>query len=521
LHGVSSSPSAEAFKDIVAGLGSGSIAPEAAAESAPEEASAGLEGAVSEGAMNERSASADLLSMLDAAEGVSKKESAPVGSPPSGGVQEQQLFTPEPVEVTPPANLDGATDDWDALLDSVSSDSSPAEPAAPSASGLGNEALVEAEQLMQELGQTAGDVSSSVPAESAATPSLLPTYTSTTPSSPELDGDLAYDYSATPARRRSKRHSRTARRGRKAIKFIAAVTALVACIAAAYVYVVRPRLEQAEDLEAKAERLRSESRYEEASKAYTKLSSDPIRGAEAQFQAAYVLTLEAPGSRDARDRRYSLALTRFTSFIEDNPQHPKRTRAQTIMGRLHYELTEYDKAISILLDQVDPLDDPQAALATYRFLARSYSQIADYEAAESAFLLAALLPGNYSVDTDYRELGGMFQTRADLAKTDEERVAFMDTAVDYWRKAIQQPGIEPGQKAALEEKLDWFVFQDSEGGMASAKDVSSTTGESEAKVSVPLASGSERSPVDGDHEEAPGAEFPTLEMTDDSAPKAE
>ncbi|MCF6283846.1 MAG: hypothetical protein L3K26_01455, partial [Candidatus Hydrogenedentes bacterium] len=134
---------------------------------------------------------------------------------------------------------------------------------------------------------------------------------------------------------------------------------------------------------------------------------------------------------------------------------------------------------------------------------------------------AALLPGNYSVDTDYRELGGMFQTRADLAKTDGERAAFMKTAVEYWHKAIQQPGIEPGQKAALEEKLDWFVFQDSGERMNAVKGTPSMADKPEFEIPAVPVSSSEQAPVDGDHEPEPGAEFPTIETTNNSVPETE
>ncbi len=457
--------SVDAFKDIVAGLESGfaevpddtrvtaPYRPALEAPPEPEETS---------------SPSADLLALLEQIEEVNAQPDTPP-------VAEEVPHSPDvPAAPTPevPVADQALTDDWDSLLDSVAEgvnaieEGPEAEPAPatappePAQKAPSRDALAEAEQLMQALGKR--------PPEEAAppvpAPSLLPTYSATSPASAELDADLSYDYSAAPARRRSKRHTRGGRRAGKVIRVITLLFVVVGGVVAGYIYVVAPVLQRAEDLEVKASRLMKEGKYPEASRAYDnlahKVGADPVALADAQFRAAYALTLGDIRSRDEMRRRYTAAVERFSTFIEENPLHRKRTRAETIMGRLYYELGDYDKAIALLRDQADPANDPQGALTMLRYLARAYSQKSEYDAAESAYLQAAYLPGNYSVDQDFRSLGEMFKVRADLATSDADREAFMETAASYWQRAIQVPGIEPSMKAELQKNLEWLSYEE-------------------------------------------------------------
>lgn len=458
----------DAFKDIVAGLESGfTDTPDELRTTTPLPTPAEVSAAPEE----ESSPSADLLALLEQIEEVNAQSET--------HVDDSDIAAAPEAPTAPVSEAEGSlTDDWDSLLDSVAegvnaseagpeegAESEPAEPpVAPKVPS--HDALAEAEQLMQALGKRPAQ-EATPPAPSPAEPSLLPTHRATSPNSVELDADLSYDYSAAPARRRSKRHTRGGRRAGKAIRFIALLVVLVGGVVAGYVYVVAPILQQAEDLEVKASRLMKEGKYPEASRAYDslahKVGADPVAAADAQFRAAYALTLGDIRSRDEMRNRYTAAVARFETFIQENPLHRKRTRAETIMGRLYYELGDYDKAIEMLRDQADPANDPQAALTMLRYLARAYSQKSEYEAAESAYLQAAFLPGNYTVDEDFRSLGELYKIRADLATSDTDRDVFMETAATYWQRAVQVPGIEPSMKAELQKNLEWLNYAEGEG----------------------------------------------------------
>ncbi len=479
LRGSAPAPSSsvDAFKDIVAGLESGFPEPPDDVRTTTPLASPAEVPAEPE---EESSPSADLLALLEQIEEVSAQPEEPTGDPATPS-------TPDgPAEPVPEA--DGSlTDDWDSLLDSVAEgvnaiEEAPAEepastPAPPEASPKvpSREALAEAEQLMQTLGKRPPQEATAPTTPAAPAPSLLPTYSATSPTSVDMDADLSYDYSAAPARRRSKRHTRGGRRAGKVVRMIVLLVVLIGGVVAGYVYVVAPVLQRAEDLEVKASRLMKEGKYPEASRAYDslahKVGADPVAAADAQFRAAYALTLGDIRSRDEMRRRYTAAVERFATFIQENPLHRKRTRAETIMGRLYYELGDYDKAIDMLRDQADPANDPQAALTMLRYLARAYSQKSEYEAAESAYLQAAFLPGNYTVDEDFRSLGELYKIRADLATSDANRDAFMETAATYWQRAIQVPGIEPSMKAELQKNLEWLSYEESDAGTDEANPV--------------------------------------------------
>jgi len=341
------------------------------------------------------------------------------------------------------------SEDWDALLDNVArAGKDVAHTPAPSPPGRGS--LAKAEELMHVLSAQPGH-----PEKGRAASDY-----SDGQGEQDIEPVPTYDYSAVPSRRRSRRHSRLARRGWRLVK-----VALLLCITAgAGVYlwlnILAPLVEKPEDLEANAAQLMDSGRYAEASVAFLQLARRPSADrADAQFRAAYALTL------DHRDRavdqihaRYKSALEIFENFIKENPQHPKSTRALCLMGRLHYELGNYDTAIEILRDQIKPVDDPAAAMAMLRYLARSYMMTGAYEEAETSYLQAATLPGNYSAETDYLELGEMFRTRAGLSEDPAARAKLEDTAVAYWNRGVQVPGISPGRLDALQERLKWSAF---------------------------------------------------------------
>jgi tetratricopeptide (TPR) repeat protein len=179
------------------------------------------------------------------------------------------------------------------------------------------------------------------------------------------------------------------------------------------------------------------------------------------------LTLGPEHSGDDTKRRYETALSLFKKFTEDYPQHPKRARALSIIGRLHFELQDFEQAIVVLRDQVKPADDPAAALSMLRYLARAYSMTGNYEQAETSYLQAATLPGNYNAEADYLELGDLFRQRAGLTKEPADREPLEAMAMSYWRRALQVPGLAPGDRNVLEERLQWLSFTDKAEGAAS------------------------------------------------------
>ncbi len=529
LRSVRASSSIDAFRDIVAGLEAGTEKFEPPVPSYPEPELNDVVEAVPESFGEERSASSDLLAMLDALDAAAKHADSTDGLPEAQAYDMPEQLDDEdlpalaaPIDEPAPVDSEAMVDDWDTLFESVTpgeSSVSPVAPAparAPSASG----ALAEAEQLMQSLGRVSNDKGPSETPKPTPVPvpSLLPTYSNTVATVAELDGELAYDYSAAPTRRRSKRHSRAVRRGRRALKIIVALVVILGGLGTLMMKIVLPAWEKAEGLESKASRFMNEGKYVEASDAYKALSrklvGDPTGQADAQFKAAYVLTLGEPRTGNERDKRYRSALEQFQAFVDSNPQHPKRTRALTIMGRLYYELHDYDEAIDLLRDQVEPRQDPQAALTMLRYLARSYNMKSDYEAAESAYLRAVGVEGSYGVDQDYSSLGEMFKARADLAVNSEaDKELFIEKAKNYWQLAMQVPGIDPARKVALRESLNWL---DSAGQVPA--DPAATEGitdlavetlpmETPDVVAEPTLPEPENLPTEGTQEENPNAEL--------------
>lgn len=287
------------------------------------------------------------------------------------------------------------------------------------------------------------------------------------PGEPDGEPQLGYDYSAAPSRRRSRRHSRVARRSLKTVKLIFFVLLLGSLATVLWIYVAGPMLVKDEDLSARAERLMKSQHFTEASQTYLQLASRIAPGdserSNAEFRAAYALTLGPERSEDETKSRYGTAVALFKKFTEEYPQHPKRARALSVMGRLYFELRDFEKAIVVLRDQVKPADDPAAALSMLRYLARAYSMTGSYEQAETSYLQAATLPGNYNAEADYLELGNMFRTRAEVAKDSADQELLKSKALRYWQLALKVPGLAPGDRNLLDEQLKWAAFTEQSG----------------------------------------------------------
>ncbi len=413
-----------------------------------------------------------------------------------------------------PAAGAGISDDWDALLDSMTvrgSEPTPAPNPVPVAAtprmSQASGALAEAEQLMQALEKRTPIIAPTVPAPVAeqasstepppgpmvkeelslggtlAPPTALDLrmrervdnmpdtdMAPPLPADPEGDAAINYDYSAAPSRRRSRRHSRVARKGRKIVKAAFVLILLGGLTATLWTFVLGPMMLQDEDLAVRAEREMARKDYSAASQTYLQLASRMASGekgrSDAEFRAALALTQGPATSWDETRQRYERALALFKKFTEDYPQHPKRTRALSIMGRLHYELKDFEQAIVVFRDQVKPADDPAASLSMLRYLARSYSMTGNYEQAETSYLQSATLPGNYSAESDYLELGDLFRRRAEAARDGAEQEKLKEMAMSYWRRAMQVPGIAPGDRSNLEKRLQWLSFAEQSGASA-------------------------------------------------------
>lgn len=456
----------------------------------------------------------------------------------------------EHLEVEPEAGpASSISEDWDTLLDGMTvrgsePESTPEPKLAPKAVASG--ALAEAEQLMQALEKRQQRKSPS-PVTVAEAPAIpveptgMEVVVREAPPSPSpisaglsepvvpdgQDGDpqMGYDYNAAPSRRRSRRHSRVARRGLKLVKAVFFIALLAGLAVTLWIYVASPMLLQDEDLAVRAERLMAARDYSAASQTYLQLASRIAPGdterSNAEFRAAYALTLGPETSGDDTKRRYGTALALFKQFTEDYPQHPKRARALSLMGRLHFELQDFEQAITVLRDQVKPADDPAAALSMLRYLARAYSMTGNYEQAETSYLQAATLPGNYNAEVDYLELGDLFRQRAGLEKDLSARAPLEATAMSYWNRALQVPGVAPGDRNTLEERLQWLTF--TEENAATSGGEASSAAAPETPSEIPAVSPESVPPVEstGPAPESPAPPVSTIPVAADEAGRAE
>ncbi len=335
--------------------------------------------------------------------------------------------------------------------------------------------LAEAEQLLQALEEQIPDKR---PAAQPA-PAFAPL-----PSSPLLDDieldelpdkvettapsrqRLSIDYAAEPTPKPLRRHSRKSRdhTRRRLIRWatrVAAALILVVILVCLYT-VAAKRLATPEDRMRGAQTLLAANQPLKASYAFESFAdSYPNHKlkAEAQFLAANTMQQIKAQSGEEEQEYLTRALTLYDQFIKDNPGSVKVARARTLMGHINFKLHNYKEAINILRDPMLSLQDPDAALPALRTLARAYTQMGEYSAAESAYLQAASLTGNFSPDVDYVELGDLFQLRANRADTDEERIRFSKAAIEQWTYATRVPTIDPANKEKVQQKCQGLQKQ--------------------------------------------------------------
>ncbi|MCL4693297.1 MAG: LysM peptidoglycan-binding domain-containing protein [Candidatus Hydrogenedentes bacterium] len=203
--------------------------------------------------------------------------------------------------------------------------------------------------------------------------------------------------------------------------------------------------------------LAADGNFHEASSKYAAFAarnSEHELRAEAQFAAAFTLQQVQPASKDEQTQVYTRAIELFRQFLGDNPTHAKAPRARTLLGRLHYELGQYQEAIELLRDPELRLLDPIAAVPAVRILARSYAKLGQDDSARSYYLQAVGLPDNHTPDVDYMELGTLYRSMAERASDPEVRREYEELAVTQWSNAVQSPGIDPATKKELRAKID-------------------------------------------------------------------
>jgi len=281
------------------------------------------------------------------------------------------------------------------------------------------------------------------------------------------EGKSAFDDEALPDealdfKKHSKRRHRSPRKfvALKSLGRLAAGLLIVGAIAAAtytgYLW-IQLRMSAPQQLYNQAAKLVAQGEYEKASEAYEKFASlhpqSPLRP-EAQFAAAFVMQLQRPENSDDRQRVAGQSLRLFEQFRQDNPTHPKLSRAETLMGRLNFESERYQEAIELLRNPELRLRDPASAVPALRILARSSAKLGDAEAARSYYLQSAGVQDNYSPDVDYAELGALYQSLADRSEDIDKRIRLQQLAIESWSHALEVPGIDPSSKQSIRSQLD-------------------------------------------------------------------
>ena len=276
----------------------------------------------------------------------------------------------------------------------------------------------------------------------------------------ESEPRFEYDYSASPARpRRSRRRSHRRRKLVRRLTALAVLVLLAGGALLAYEYFLQPVVLDANELYAKGVAELETGAYLAASdtfSAFVRRFPEDTRRGDAQFQAAWALQRAPTQSQDQRRDNARRALAIFQEFVEANPAHAKRPRAECLMGVLHYSLGEHEKAVELLRTPSRQAEDPDAALPLLRILARSYAKLGQYEQAESAYLQAATLPHNYTPDVDYYELGAMYKDRAETAEASSAKTALQRKAAEYWGHAIETPTIDPAVRDTIRKQMNWL-----------------------------------------------------------------
>ncbi|HPC15740.1 MAG TPA: hypothetical protein P5318_05865 [Candidatus Hydrogenedentes bacterium] len=315
--------------------------------------------------------------------------------------------------------------------------------------------LAEAERLLQELEHQ--------PRDFAPRSNGLENPAPGSPVNDNAESDAAV-YNKPPTRhgRRSSSHyNRLQRRLMRWVPRWAALLLVAGGTGVAY-WQAMPLIERPSASFDRAEQLKAAGRYEEASEAFARFAADrrdDPRRADAEFQAAYCLQLAPAATFDETQALKKRTLALFERFVSANPAHVKTARARVRMGLLYFDLGEFGKSVEILQDPSLALADPESALPALRALARARWKMGDYDAAESAYLQAAVLAGNYTPDRDYEELGDLNRWRCEHAEDEAARERHRAAAIEHWTKAMRVSTIDPAAREKIRKKCDWLSNQ--------------------------------------------------------------
>jgi len=277
------------------------------------------------------------------------------------------------------------------------------------------------------------------------------------PTMKEAEDAMYLRHSAPKTRRRHSGHRKYARQ--RVIRAVAGLIVALALVVGGYQMFAwyEQRVSNPGSMYNEAAALAADERYRDASSKYAEFAErNPTHAlhAEAQFAAAFTLQLLKPTAKDEQTQVYTQALELFQRFLADNPTHAKAPRARTLMGRLHYELGQYQEAIELLREPELRLLDPMAAVPAVRLLARSYAKLGQDDSARSYYLQAVVLQDNHTPDVDYVELGTLYRSMADRAPTEEDRNEYERLAALQWTHAVQSSGIDPATKKELRAKIN-------------------------------------------------------------------
>jgi tetratricopeptide (TPR) repeat protein len=342
------------------------------------------------------------------------------------------------------------------------------EPAAAAAARTLQSRLGEAEALLQQLEAQPRDAQDEspapppvpqggpVPAPAARAHAMFSSDPPPRQDDSRSHGHVEYDYDAAPARRNA---SRVVRRRARLIGRAAALLVTAAlCVAGYFAYqnVVREQILSPEEMLARGEERLADGLYAGASEdfeAFAARATDDPRRADAQFNAALAARMASANNPDARRAADERALKLLENFVQAHPAHPKRARAESLIGLALHGLNRHEEAIPRLRAGLEKPEDPLAALALLRALAGAYAMTGALEEAEATYLQAAAAPKNYTADLDYSDLGEVFARRAEATLDESQRLAYLAKAEEYLTQARNLPVSDPDARNSLDQRL--------------------------------------------------------------------
>lgn len=316
-----------------------------------------------------------------------------------------------------------------------------------------DERFVEARKLMNELNRDEDT-------EPELAPGLPP---ETNPPVSTLDDhapEPVYSYDTTPRRR-----SISQRRGTGWLRWVKllAVFAVVAGVGALAYKAYSVRGVSPESLMAKAQRDAARRDWASAAAAYTRFANRyPAHSlaAEALYGAGHAQYVLATGTNQTDDRAIEKAFQTLDRFVQENPGHPKASRAAILSGILQYDRGEYQDAIVRLEAPGRRLEDPTGHLPGLRALARSYAALGQIDRARTTFLEAAAVTENVTPDQDFLELAAYYRRLSeDPTRTPAERERFARAAIEQWENALATPGLVGARKKEIRLMRDVVAAQ--------------------------------------------------------------